>query len=280
LKEATPISQVLLKISKPIQDKIVTESGLEFFLDGSWNKEWNVTVTAKIAALPTKIHPKDKKIIEQLKVGDEVAISYQVVSDLNFGSDSERFMPVTEGNDLMREWVNGFGAKLAAYALPGIIAKIWVGVHQDKFGKLVDGIQGTESELNRWLAQFQLGKTDIYSFNNFFEVDGVEYWKCDLSQIFAKKVDGHLVSVGDRVIMKMVEEEVPEEVKKSLGYTTDDVKIRYQDRGRIISGGKAKGLKKDQVVSFNPAFCEKYNFWDKEYYLVREDRIQGIWSKN
>jgi len=251
LIKATTVTQVLLSIDKPIQDEIVTEGGLKLFLAEGYNKEWNATVSATIEALPTKYHPKDKKIIDQLQVGDDVAISYQVCADLSFGPDAERYMPATEGNDLMREWVNGFGWKLCAYALRGVIFKIWVGALQDNRGAFISGVQGSEHDLNRWLSQFQIGKTDIYTFNNFFDYNGKDYWKCDLSKIFAKRVDGHLVSVSDRIIMRPVDQEVPEEVRKSLGFVSDDVKIRFGDRGRVISGGKSKGIKKDQIVSFN-----------------------------
>lgn len=277
--KATPVSQVLLSIDKPIQDEIVTEGGLKLFLAGDYDKAWNATVTAKIVALPTKCDPKHKKILDNLSVGDEVAISYLVCADLHFKSDAHRFMPVTEGNDLMREWINGYSEKLRVYALPGKISKIWVGVLQDKYNNLVDGMQGTESQMNRWLSQFEMGKTDSYSFMNFFEYEGEDLWKCDLTDIFAKKVDGHLVAVGDKVICKPVEEDVPEDVKRSLNHD-GDLKIRYQDRGRVISGGREKGLKKDQVISFNPMFLEKYKFFNKDYYLVSESRVLGIWSKN
>lgn len=275
---ATTVSRVLLKLSKPLQDEIVTDSGLKFYLDPTYNKNWQATVTATIAALPTKVNPKHKAIADNLKVGDEVCISYMVVSDLDFGSDSKNFMPVTEGNDLMREWINGYGEKLRVYALPGKISKIWVGLYQDKGNQLISGVQGTESEMNRWLAQFSIGKTDVYSFNNFFEYGGEDYWKCDLDDIFAKKVDGHIVAVGDRVIMKPVEEEVPAEVKNSLGYD-GDVKVRYQDRGRLISGGKSKGLKKDEVLHFNSTYLEKYEFFNKQYYLIHENRVEGKFTK-
>lgn len=282
MMQESPVSQVLITLDKPLQDEIITDSGLKFFLDPSYNKNYQATVTGKIAALP--INPKtkqDKEILSQLKVGDEVCFSYMVVADMCFSSDSHRFVSTHEENDLMQSYVNGFGYRLDVVALPGKISKIWVGYYRDKLGRLIDGKQGTQHDVERWMAQFPMGKTDEYTFNNFFEYEGQDFWKCDLTDIFAKKTDdGHLLAVGDRVICKAVEEEIPVEVRRSLSLPTDDVKIRYTDRGRVISGGKKKGLKKEQVIAFNPRYLERYEFFGKEYYLIREDFVLGIWSKN
>lgn len=275
-----PVSQVLLKIDKALQDELITDSGLKLYLDSSYRKEHNVAVTATIAALPFKYSKEQKKILDQLKVGDEVCVSYQIVADFEFQSDGLQFMKATEDNDHMEEYTNAVGEWVKVYALPKFtgISKIqWVGVYQDRNRKVIDGKQGTESEVRRWLSQFSIGKTDIYSFNNFFEFEGKEYWKCNLEQIFAKKVDGHIVSIGDRVICAPIEEEVPDNVKNSLGYG-NDVKVRYQDRARVLTGGKDKGIKKEQRISFNPKHCEKYQFYNKDYFLINQNLVQGTWS--
>lgn len=280
MNSAKPISQVLLKVAKSLCDEITTDSGVKLYLDPTYNKSQNVAVTATIAALPLKVNPKEKYIYDQLKVGDEVAVSYQIVADLEFKGDGERFMQATEDNPHFKEFVNGKGEWIRCYALPnhkGILKIQWVGVYQNKQRDVISGVQGTESELERWMSQFEFGKTDIYSFNNYFEYDGKDYWKADLSQIFAKKVDGHLVSVGNRVIMKPIEEAIPKEIANQLIKTTTDVKIRYQDRGRVITGGKEKGIKKEEIVSFKPNHLERYEFWGKQYYLINQNLIHGKW---
>lgn len=271
---------MLLRVDKALNDEIITDSGVKLFIDPTYRKEWCSAVTATIVELPVKSSPKDKKILKHLRPGDEVCMSYQVVADFEFADDTSRFMQATEDNPYCKEFVNGNGDWVRCYALPKFkgLSKIqWVGVYQDKFKRVISGVQGTEREMERWMAQFQFGKTDIYSFSNYFEYNGNDYWKCNPSQIFARRVDGHLVAVGDRVICKPIEEDVPDEIKRSLAYS-GDVKIRYQDRGRVISGGKEKGLKKDWIVSFNPGHCEKYEFFGKQYFLIKQNYIQGIWQ--
>jgi len=272
-----PISEVLLCVDKPLQDELITDSGVKFYIDPTFKKEWQSSVTATIVALPIKVNPKHKYIFDSLKVGDEVAMSYRVVADFEFQSDAPRFMLTTEDNPYIREYVNAKGEWVKIYAIPGKISKIWVGIYQDRNRNVLDGMQGSEAQMERWLAQFPLGKTDIYSFNNLFSYKGKDYWKCDLDDIFAKKVKGHWVAVGDRVMCKPVEEVVPD--RALVGELTgQDVKIRYQDRAKVLTGGKKKGLKKDEVIGFNPRYLEKYNFGNNEYYLINEMLINGKWN--
>lgn len=269
-----PITQVLLTVAKPLQDELITDSGLKLFLDPSYNRPWNASVTATVSALPIKVNPKDKSIYDNLKVGDEVAISYMVVADFAFKSDSDQFMPVTEPNDHFREFVNSKGFWVKIYALPGKITHTWVGIYQDNRTNIIDGIQGTQSQVETWLAKFPIGKTDIYTFNNLFTHEGKDYWKCDLDQIFAKKVKGHWVAIGDRVICKPIEEEVPEKFLIDA-HKGQSVKMRYQDRASVLTGN---GFKKGERLSFSPRHLEKYTFGSKEYYLIKENYVQGKWN--
>lgn len=280
MAKISPVSQVLLSIKQALQDELTTDSGIKFYIAPDYKKEWQAAVTATVSELPINPSPKDKEILAQLYPGDEVAISYQVVADFEFKGDGGQFMPTTEDNDYVKEFANGRGETVRVYALPkvaGFKGIIWCGALQNKKRELIDGVQGDEETVERWLSQFPFGKTDVYKFNNLFEVGGKDYWKCYPDQIFAKKVKGHWVAIGDRIICKPIEEEVPAEVKRSLGYM-GDLKIRYQDRARVLSGGKRMGLKKGDVVSFDPKQCEKYDFDGKQYYLINERVVQGKWN--
>lgn len=277
-----PIGCILLKIEKSLQDEIITDSGIKFYLDPSYNKEWQATVTAKIAALPVKYSDKHSKIIGQLNIGDEVCISYRVVADFAFKGDGHRFMATTEPNPHRQEYINGKGDRIQKAAMPkrsGISGATWVGVLTNVRGDYVDGCQGSESDVDRWMAQFPFGQTDDYTFNNFISYNGEEYWKCNISDVFAKKVDGKLVAVGDRVIGRYVEEEVPEDIKRSLMFN-GDMKVRYQDRLRVLTGGEDLGLKENNTINFTSGHLEKYSFYGKEYYMIRKKSINGLWSNN
>jgi len=276
-----PITQVLLKIEVALQDTLITDSGLKFYLDPSYAKEQNVAVSATIVALPINPLPKHNKIVSRLKVGDKVAISYDVVADFKFAGDGNRFMQATEDNPHIKEFYNGKGETVRVYAMAkraGFAGVIWIGVHLDKRRELIDGVQGDESTLERWLCQFPFGKTDVYQFNNFFEYDGNDYWKCDPDQIFAVKRKGHLVAVGDRIITKPIDEEVPDQFLINDNGLAEKITMRHKDRGRVISGGKEKGIKKEDIVSFEPQFIEKYDFFGQQYFLIKENFVLGKWN--
>lgn len=276
------VSQVILKIDKALQDELITDSGVKFFIDPSYKKEWQATVTAKIVSLPVKYTKEQQRVLNQLQIGDEVCISYRIVADFSFKGDGHRFMQITEDNPHKSEYINGKGERICKYALPkrtGFTKIMWVGAYSDRFNNLIDGSQGSEEEVDRWLAQFPMGKTDDYTFNNLFSYNGEDYWKCRIEDIFAKKVDGKLVAVGDRVIGRYVEEEIPNDVKIAM-QMGDNVKIRHQDRLRVFTGGAELGLKESNTVSFNPNHLEKYTFYGKEYYLIKSSSIYGKWSNN
>lgn len=276
----SPVTQVFLSIDKPLQDELITDSGLKLYADPSYRKEWMSSVTATITGLPIKVNPKEKRILDNLKIGDEVAISYKVVADFEFKGDGERFMPATEGSDQYQEFVNGKGDWIRVYCLPtrrGLSDITWVGFLKNKFGDILSGVQGTQSEVERWMSQFQYDKTDIYTFNNLFEYDSKDYWRCNLTDIFAKKVKGHLVAVNNRVICIPIDEDIPSELLPNIRHHSS-VKIRYADRARVLSSAN-KNFKKDEIISFQPEKVEKYIFWGKNYYLINENLILGKWTK-
>jgi hypothetical protein len=284
---ATPLIVALVTIDKALQDEIITNSGIKFYLDPSYSPEWHCCVTGRIAALPIKCSNKqDRRVLNNLKIGDEVAFNYRVVADFTWGNDESHFISLYEDNPHFQSYVDGKGRKLDITALPGKVlttqgkrASIWVGTLTDKFGKLIDGVQGSEHDMERWKSQFSFGKTDKYTFNNLFNLNGKDYWRVDLCDIYAKREKGHIVSVGDKIICKPIDETIPKEVSQFLLRTHEDAKIRLQDRAMVLSGGKEKGFKKDQVISFDPKQVERYEFFSKQYYIINENRVNGRWVK-
>lgn len=281
MQELYPINQVILELDKPFEDEIITKGGLHLYLDSSFRKSYNVTTKAKIAHLPVNPDPKFKKIIAQLQVGDEVAINYLVCGDVTYRGDEGQFMSSIEAKDeRMQEYRNGKGERIHIYAFQKRkgFGDVWAGVYLDKRGQYIDGCQGSEEDVSRWKSQFSFGKTDIYFHNNLFEYKGKTYWKCSPDEIYAKRIKGHLVAIGNRVIMQPVEEQVPLDVKHYIASLTDDVKIQYQDRGSVLTGGKSRGFKRNDVVSFESKFLEKYSFFGKNYFVVNENLVIGKWN--
>jgi len=110
-----------LTIEKSLQDEIVTDSGIKFYIDPTYRKEWQATVVATVAALPIKVSEKNKQVVESLQEGDTVCISYRVVANFSFKGDAHRFVQYTEENPYKKLFINGYGERIEKFAL----IKIW-----------------------------------------------------------------------------------------------------------------------------------------------------------
>lgn len=274
-----PLNAALVTIERAFQDEITTPSGFKLWMDGSYNKNFTATVTGKISALPIQAkNSQQKKLLRELSIGDEVAFSYQVVFDIDFTSDGEQFMPVTEGNDRARKWISGQGEKIFVDCLknPKTWSDIWIGYYLNRYNQHVDGVQGNQEEVERWLSQFSIGKTDRYTHTNLFNFNGKNLWRCELDKIYAKKVNGKPVALNNRIICEPIEEAIPLEIKMHLVNFGESASIRYQDRGKIISGHtNIKGLKRGDKVMFPERFVEKYELWGSEYYLINKNFVHS-----
>jgi hypothetical protein len=268
----TPLGTVFLKLDRVLNDEIILNGGIKLFLDPKWNPEWNASVTGVVAALPVN-HPAN------VNIGDEVAFSYRVVADRT-AIKADYFQPLHEPMPYFKRYINGKGYKLTMVAMPGVISKIWAGTLVDKFGSLIDGVQGSESDADRWMAQFNFSNAADFKFNNLFNFNGKDYWKADLNEIFAKRVKGKVRSIGDRIICEPIEVDIKHKLEllegKALPY--QNVMIRYMDRGKVVSGGEDIGVEAGQIISFEEKYMERYEFWGKKYLLIKKHRVQGIWE--
>jgi len=271
-----PIKKVLLTIDKALEDEIALGGGIKLYKDPAYNPEWNVSVTGKIAEIPSN-SPLP------LKKGDEVAFSYRVVAETTFDDNEKHvFHSMTDDlNPKFRKFANALGEWIIVRAIPGILTLRWIGVYKNKYGKVVTGVDGTEQDLNKFLSQFSFQQTDNVTYNNLIRHNNQTYWKADYDQIFAKKVKGHITSISNRVICFPIDIDVPEEQRVINGVHIPDMLMstRLQDRARVLTGGASYGIKKDDIVIFNPKYLEKYELWGREYYVIKENRIEAIWQQ-
>ena len=275
-QKITPVNKVLLSIDKALEDEIALDGGIKLYKDPAYNPEWNVSVTGKIAEIPDNAPIPVKK-------GDEVAFSYKVVAETTFNDNEKHvFHSMTDDmNPKFRKYANSMGEWIVVRAIPGILTLRWIGVYKGRDGKVISGVDGTEQDLNKFLSQFAFQQTDNVTYNNLIRHGKNNYWKANYDQIFAKKVKGHIVSISDRVICFPIDVEVPPEERIINGIHIPDMMMtaRLQNKARVLSGGEKIGLKKDDIILFNPRFLEKYELWGREYYVIKEKRIEATWQQ-
>jgi len=225
-------NNVFLNIENALVDEIVTKDGFKLYLAPEWNFEQNVCVSGTVSSVPLWFKG-------DISVGDMVAFSYHVVSDRAFPNTSDWFVPVSEGGQYVKIWSNGKGEKLRMMAHHGKISLVWTGTYFDSKGRFQHGTQGSESEVERWLhSNFKFGNCEGFVYKNKISVGGKDYWKCAYTNIFAKKAGDQIISIGDRIICEIIDISARDIVKKVKGIKLPDqsVKLRYYDRGRVISG--------------------------------------------
>ena len=277
-----PINKVLVTLPSAFTEEIVTDSGFRLWKDASYSKEWNATVVGKVAAISDYTKPDSQVISDQLDVDMEVVFDYKVVSDFDFASDSNHFHLVTPVESIyLRKYTSKSGMWINVRAFPGTFGHQWNGWLQDKYLNRIDGAQGTEKDIEKWLAQFTFGKTDKYVFKNQLTVNKQPYWKVAYEQIFAKKVQGVWEAVGDKLLMIPLEVDVTEQVKISMGgihIPESSLKARFYDRAILLSGGEEMGLQRGDIVAFDEKFLMKYEIEGRDYFLIRKSRINGKWN--
>lgn len=278
LMKAQPIDNIFLSLEKPIQDTIKM-GDIELYLDGSYRPEWNATVVGEVYSLPKNPKGTDGKVVSKLKEGDKVLFDYSVVAERKFESDGDYFTEITKDSPYYQKFKNGKGESLLIVAMPGKITHIWVGTYHDKRGNFIDGCQGSEHDISRWKAQFNFGNTQKFYFKNLLDTGSKDVWKADYRDIFAKIENEELITVGNRIILEPIDIDIPKDVVTQMGMVdTVDAKVRLGDRAKVLSVPDGMNLKKGDVVGFEPQFLEKYEYNNKQYYLIKSYRALGIWE--
>lgn len=270
----TSISTPFIQVEKALNDEIVTQNGLKLYIDGSWNREIHATVTGKVSALP--IHG-NHSALKQLRIGDEVAFSYAICSETAFAGDSENFIETTEGSDHMKQWMNGKGEKLSVMAIPGGFNGVWVGTYNNRRGELIDGRQGNEREINKFLAQFSFGDGSELRFKNLIDIDGSDHWKTFYDDLFAVKRGDKIIALGDWMICEpiMIDQTTMYNLQEGLSLPPMSIVFMCTDRGKVVSGGSELGFKKGDIAAGGERFWSSYDLWGKKYLLIRKRRLIG-----
>lgn len=281
MKSISPIKNVLISIDKALNDEIVLNNGKKLYLAAEYNVGYNATVQGTVRGLPINNKKEWAKTATKLNVGDEVAFNYRVVVNREFLPTTSQFQSVVNERH-RKEFTNAKREKITMRALPYQGKLIWIGCHISNKNEPLDGIQGTEKEVERWLSKFDFSKDCPYIYKNLIDLDEEKVWKCDFSSIYAKKIGDEVIAVGDRVIMEPIEIDMTQRTNIMNGVHLPEMSVvaEYNDKATVVSGGEKYGLKKGDVVLFDPLYLEKYTFWGKNYFLIRDKRVNAILNEN
>ena len=271
------VNTPFLKLESALQESILLANGQKLYIAAEWDIENNATVIGKVAYLPKVAKGEHSGVLSQLEEGAEVAFSYAVCADTAFSDDSENFVETSEGSEYLKLFQNGKGWRIKVMALPGKVSNIWIGVLNDKRGEWIDGVQGNESDVNRWLGQFAFGAADQLRFKNFFDLDGEEVWKCDYRNLFCKKTDDGVKALGDWIICEPVymDKTTAYNIENGVSLPPMSVALMLTDRAIVVDGG---GFEKGTVVGSEERFFGIYELWGKKYMVIRKRNVKGLYK--
>lgn len=115
---------------------------------------------------------------------------------------------------------------------------------------------------------------DVQYYMNELKIDGESYWLIDYLCVFFTKKDDCVTMIGSHVLVEPVYED-----KIYAAYLLAESNVKRMDRGIIISIGVPNknenkiNVKQGDLVAFDSQYVERYNFWDKPYFIIKQDRI-------
>ena len=272
------VNTPFLKLEKSLQDEIILSNGQKLYIAAEWDIENNATVVGKVAYLPKVKKGEYSEILDQLSVGDEVAFSYSVCSDTSFNDATDNFMETSEGSDYLKLFQDGNGRRIKIMAIPGKIAPIWIGVLNDKRGEWIDGVQGRETDVNRWLAtNFSFGDSSQLRFKNLFDIEGEDVWKCDYRNFFCKKDGDSVKALGDWIVCEPVymDKTTAYNLENGVSLPPMSVALMLTDRAIVVDG---KGFKEGQIIGSTESLFGMYDLWGKKYMVIRKRNVKGLYK--
>jgi hypothetical protein len=259
------VNHYLVELESALNEVLTTPGGFKLIHAGAGlNYNWNVTVTGKLLAKPS--------FDDSLNVGDDVAFSYSVVEERNWDeSTQDCFHPLVEREDY-KEWYNGKGQMLKMEKMP-LKTNEWLCAIFDERKEILDTYLGRYGECENWISQFKFNNEN-YTHKNFFDYGEKGFWKVSKEELYVSVSDGKIKVHNGYVLLDLEKEDLTKRMEIMHGIVMPYNKMLsiYQDRGRVVASN-CKHFSSGDLVGFNPLYCEKYQFWGKNYYLVKEKYI-------
>lgn len=259
-------NHVLVTIESKFDDKIVFEDGTVLYKAAELDLNWNVTVTGIVSATCQKVN---------LKSGDEIAFSYQVIAAKKWSDSDEVFQIASEKSNEFTEYIDGKGRRLRK--IKSYFYRKWDGILLNKdFTPISFRLGGSESEVDRWLSQFKFSDSKG-TFKNCIDFHEQEYWKVTIPNIIAKKEGEEIKMMGSELLCEPLLQDITKTMEIAEGIVLPEgyAKLKYDNTGVLTHDYEALGLKTGDILSFEEKYGAKYKLWGKDYVIVKKDRVLG-----
>lgn len=118
---------------------------------------------------------------------------------------------------------------------------------------------------------------DVQYYMNEIKIDGESYWIVDYICVFFVKRGEKIEMVGSHVLVEPIEENL--KVPDFLVLPKSMTDVQRKDKGIVKAigckniGAQDIEVKNGDMVLFDEKYIERYNIWDKPYYIIKQDRI-------
>lgn len=285
-------NRILIEIDSKFQKEILTNNGISLYRDSHYRPEWNVTIKGKVVSVPKKLNIgggldsifPHRPLIEQIvQPGDEIVFSYLVVmqrettenKEEQFIKEPDYKYPVP-GMDV---WKNGRGQTIIRQYNNNLT---WdVGLVENETQKVLDHVNGGESEMENFLSKYFVSQNISYKYKNVFisPEDGSEYWMVDYPYVFGIKREGRYEMVGGYVMIEPISEPKDEIYKGIIQIHQIEQSKDYLAKGRVmyigepLKGKERLNVKEGDEIILDSRFIEKYEIDGKDVWISAQDRL-------
>lgn len=285
----SPVDRILVQVEQKYSDEIVTESGIKFYKDVSFNPAWNVTVTGKVVSVPAKLSQTEaaqdgsfvpdrfrSRLHAEVKEGDELFFSYAVIEDKDVKKDSDAFTEQTAEHAANRVWTNG---KKETLQVKLLTKKIAVAMWKDANDELIAGTQGTPKECEKWLSQFRFDQDGETIYRNLLWTEEGEYWMVDYLEAIAVKRGEDIIMLNGMVLCEA--QLLETEYKISGNGDLYHAPILPNGELKVVAVGKPLkdepelGIKTGDKIKVIQSHVQQYELWGEKYTLIDQRSILG-----
>ena len=289
----TPVciqNNLLVELDKKFQDEIITQGGLALFKDTTFNPEWNVTVSGKVASIPKKLTVGDGKvqsfwpdrvrIFPNIKVGDEIIFSYMVVMNRVLSDNAGDIF--TKDNPISPytvTWSNPNGLQIVRTYLMN--NKYECALVDSNTKICFDLVEGDYSDVEEFMGKYMPTENHSFNYKNLLPYEGKDYWMVDYCNAIAIKKNNMYEMVGDFVLLQPIREPFRGTYEGSLEIYNIEQDTDYRAIAKVISIGEpllgqAKlSVQPNDTIVTDIRYVEKYHIDGNDYWVVRQKYIYG-----
>jgi len=279
-----PEDFIVIQLDKKFKD--TSEGGL--FIDTAFRPGYHATVTGTVLSTPRGLSNHPQKIVIPMEVqpGDELAFAYRVVYNQEASDNaSELFYEDPAFDPYITSWTAQNGKQLIRRNRKH--GKFDAALFREENGKaiILDNTEGDAKHVNEFIRKYKPDRETNFQYRNAFVLDGEEYWKVDYQMAYIAKRNEEMIMIGGYALLEAPRGGVERDKEYSgmleiYGDVREKVKTELQAKliaiGTPLKGQPTLSVKPGDTVVVNRNTTQEYNFWGKDYLLVRQDQLLAV----